>query len=83
MTVSLYDIRVVDGVARIRLSTVVIELGALLGRFLAGGTGDLNPEELAYLDDLGNRNGRYDVADLRLYLDEHPSVLARAGVGGG
>ena len=81
--VSLYSIRVEDGVTKIRLSTRVVELAALLDRFLEGGIGDPTPEELAYLDNLGNRNGRYDVADLRLYLDEHPSVLARAGVSGG
>ena len=77
--VSLYSIRVDDGVARIGLSTRVIEFERLLDRFLQGGAGDPTAQELAYLDDLGNRNDRYDVADLRAYLLEHPSVVARLG----
>ena len=33
----------------------------------AAGVEALTPEEVQYLDNLGNRNGRYDVGDLRAY----------------
>jgi hypothetical protein len=34
--------------------------------------------ELADLDFLGNRNGRYDIGDLRLVLYQHPELIPAA-----
>lgn len=74
--VTIYDLRVEDGVARVRLSTRVVPIERLLGPFFGDGAAP-DAEEATYLDRLGNGNGRYDVADLRAYLAEHPSVTAR------
>jgi hypothetical protein len=48
-------------------------LDALLRPFLEDEGGALRPEELLYLDDRGNRNGGYDVGDLRRWLREGPA----------
>lgn len=80
--VTLYRIEVEGGVARIRLSTRTVRLDRLLDRFIVNGAGELSSDEREYLDAVGNGNGRYDVGDLRVYLRDHPSVLARAGAGG-
>jgi M6 family metalloprotease-like protein len=89
--VSIYRMEVVDGVAKVRLSSRTVTLDALLAPFFEdaptdGGPGDpsLAPTALeqAYLDGLGNQNGRFDLGDLSRYLTEHPSVVARAKTGG-
>ncbi len=46
--------------------------------FVDGAAELLTAEEEAYLDTVGNGNGRYDVGDLRRYLRSHPSVTADA-----
>ena len=38
-------------------------------------TRGLTKEEAAYLDDLGNQNGRYDVGDLRGYLAPNRALV--------
>ncbi len=40
----------------------------------AAGAEPLTAGEVAYLDRQGNRNGRYDVGDLRAYLRGHPGL---------
>ncbi len=44
----------------------------LLQQFLASHAEPLGTAELSYLDFVGNRNGRYDVGDLRAWLRSHP-----------
>jgi M6 family metalloprotease-like protein len=76
--VSIYQMEVVNGVAHIRLSTRTVGPDALLAPFFeTGGTGPTALER-DYLDAHGNQNGRYDLGDLSLYFEEHPSALARA-----
>lgn len=76
--VSFYNIAVENGVARLLLSTTTIALERLVDLFAPTGAEPLTADELAYLDSTGNDNGRYDVGDLRAYLQEHPSVTAVA-----
>ena len=70
---------VVDGVARVRLSTRTLDLGALLEPFRTGESTGLSETERDYVDSVGNGNGLYDLGDLARYLNEHPSVIARGG----
>jgi len=80
--VSIRRMEVVDGVARIRISTRTVALETLLEPFFGDGPGP-GTEEREHVDGLGNGDGEYDLGDLALYLREHPSVAARARVGGG
>ncbi len=48
----------------------VVDVDALYRTFLLSPGDPLTPGESAYLDDLGNANGRYDVGDLRKWLRE-------------
>ena len=75
--VTIYAMTVANGRARIRLSTGVVAMESLLGPFLDGGGAAPSTEETDYLDRVGNGNGAYDLGDLRRYLIEHPSALAR------
>lgn len=77
--VTIYRMEVVDGVAKVRLSTRTLGLDALLGPFRTGESQELSDAERAYVDRVGNHNGGYDLGDLARYLNEHPSVVARAG----
>jgi immune inhibitor A len=45
------------------------------------GTSPLTTEQLAALDGLGNRNGRFDLGDFVAWLDRNPGVLTAAQVG--
>lgn len=72
--VSLYRIEVVNGAARIHLSTAIIPRERLLQPMLRSAATPLSPAEQAHLDALGNANGRYDIGDLQLYLREHPAA---------
>ena len=68
-SVTIYSIAVIDGAARIRLSTVAIPISRLLERFTGAQTGNpLTTDEIEYVDRIGNGNGSYDVGDLRAYL---------------
>ena len=78
-SVTFYSITVADGEARIRLSTSAVALDQLLQPFLGGQAPPLSTEDRAYLDTVGNGNGRFDVGDLRSYLAEHPVVAAGSG----
>ncbi len=68
-SVTIYSMAVIDGAARIRLSTIAIATSRLLERFTGAQTGNpLTAEEIEYVDRIGNGNGSYDVGDLRAYL---------------
>ena len=58
-----------DGVAHVVISTAPFAIDRLLQSFLVTDADWLRQQELEFLDDLGNRNGRYDVGDLRAYLN--------------
>jgi M6 family metalloprotease-like protein len=66
--VTIYDIRVEDGVAHVTLSTVEVSRSRLAQPFILSTGSGPSPEELEYLDARGNGNGLYDVGDLRAYL---------------
>jgi M6 family metalloprotease-like protein len=60
------DIVVTDEVAQLTVSAAPI--GRLLERFLGYPAEPLTAADEEYLDSMGNRNGRYDVGDLRAFL---------------
>lgn len=66
--VTIYEVAIVDGIARIRLSTRELPLPSLTQSFLDSWAPVLTPEEREFLDTMGNENGAYDVGDLRAYL---------------
>jgi len=66
--INIYEVTVEDGVARLVLSTIPIAVERVVGPFLLDEVNELTDLEKAYLDDLNNGNGRYDVGDLRAYL---------------
>jgi M6 family metalloprotease-like protein len=63
-----YDISLDGAVAHLKISTVGIALARLLVPFLQGVAVPLAAVEEDYLDSVGNQNGRYDVGDLRAYI---------------
>lgn len=65
--VNIYRIELADGSARILLSTAPVSLARLLGPLLLDDANLLTEPEEEYLDQLNNKNGRYDVGDLRAY----------------
>ncbi|UCC47465.1 MAG: M6 family metalloprotease domain-containing protein [Gemmatimonadota bacterium] len=69
--VSIYRITLEDGAARLVLSTAPISLARLLGPLLLDGANRLSGLEERYLDARNNQNKRYDVGDLRAYLQCH------------
>lgn len=86
--VAIRRMEVVDGIARIEVSTRTVPLGALLAPFFGEGAGPVGGpgptmEERTHVDALGNADGSYDLGDLALYLRGHPSVVARARAEGG
>jgi hypothetical protein len=66
--VTIYDIFIEEGLAHITLSSVEVLESSLVQTFLETSGPGLTPEEVQYLDSYGNRNGQYDVGDLRAYL---------------
>lgn len=70
--VVIHEIAVENGRARIRLSTAAptVAVESLLQFFLGGDAPALTPALRAYLDAVGNKNGQYDVGDLRKWLRE-------------
>jgi M6 family metalloprotease-like protein len=72
--VALYSITLAPDSARVRLSTTVVAADVLIGALVGDPTRLPSSEERAYLDAVGNRNGRFDVGDVRRYLREHPSA---------
>lgn len=75
--VSIYSMVVEGDLVRVRLSTRVLGLEALLADFLGDGAETLTPEERGYVDRLGNGDGAYDLGDFRKYFLDHPSSAAR------
>jgi M6 family metalloprotease-like protein len=66
--VTIYEISLDQGVARVRLSSVEIPRSRLVQGFLEAPGMGVSVEEVDYLDSHGNGNGGYDVGDLRAYL---------------
>ncbi len=66
--VTIYDISLDGGMARVRLSTLEIPRSRLARVFLGSDGPGLSEEEVSFLDLHGNQNGQYDVGDLRAYL---------------
>jgi M6 family metalloprotease-like protein len=66
--VNIYEVTLEDGVAHLVVSTVPIAVERVVGPFLLDNLNELTDLEEAYLDDLNNQNGQYDVGDLRAYL---------------
>jgi M6 family metalloprotease-like protein len=66
--VTVYEISVQEGEAHITLSSQAVWWPSLLQSFLGTTAPPLTPQEREYLDAQGNRNGQYDVGDLRAYL---------------
>ncbi|HXV86876.1 MAG TPA: M6 family metalloprotease domain-containing protein [Gemmatimonadales bacterium] len=75
-SVTLYRVDLADDAATVRLSTTVLPSTTVIGALLSDPARALSAAERAYLDEAGNRNGRFDVGDVRRYLREHPSALA-------
>jgi M6 family metalloprotease-like protein len=71
------EIAVSGGVARVLVSTLLdIPRERLLTPLLQSGPAP-SADELASLDTFGNRNGRYDVGDLRAYARNKPGTLPK------
>jgi len=66
--VTIYEIRIEDGLAHVTLSSVEVPRARLAQPFILSSGPGPTVEELEYLDDRGNGNGTYDVGDLRAYL---------------
>jgi M6 family metalloprotease-like protein len=77
-SVTFHHVELVAGHAELEISTAEVALDRLVSPFLT--SGELTVEEMQFLDRVGNKNGRYDVGDLRRYLAEHPTVRAAAEV---
>ncbi|HWK88828.1 MAG TPA: M6 family metalloprotease domain-containing protein [Longimicrobium sp.] len=52
----------------------IIALDKLLAPFTGSGPA-LTQQEIARLDEIGNRNGRYDIGDLRAYIRNYPEAV--------
>jgi M6 family metalloprotease-like protein len=66
--VNIYRITQTQWFAWVVLSTAPISIPRLAGPLLLDAENSLSEPETEYLDQLNNRNGRYDVGDLRAYL---------------
>jgi M6 family metalloprotease-like protein len=71
--VAIYDVRIENGEARMRISTRTLPRERLLRSFLGSPGEGLTAEEEAYLDAAGNRNGTVDIGDVRAYLRAQPN----------
>lgn len=69
--VNIYEVNLGSGVARLMISTAPFSLSRLLAPLLFDSANPLSEAEQDFLDELNNRNGRYDVGDLRAYLQRH------------
>jgi hypothetical protein len=81
--VSINRMEVVNGLAYITLSTRTVDPDRLLAPFFDMDGQAPTAEEQAHVDALGNGDGTFDLGDLAIYLNAHPSVVARARGGGG
>ncbi len=66
--VNIYEITLQGGTARLLVSTAPFSIPRLLAPLLLDDANLLTEPEEAYLDQLNNGNGRYDVGDLRAHL---------------
>ena len=66
--VTIHDISILDGRARLVIST---SWAPILRQFLKTQGSPLTQNESIYLDELGNKNGRYDLGDLRIWLRDN------------
>ncbi len=71
--INIYQITLEGGSARLILSTAPVSILRLVGSLLLDETNYLTAPEEDYLDRLNNDNGRYDVGDLRAYLQRQSS----------
>lgn len=71
--VTIHAFAVTDSTATLTITTRSIPASALLERYLLTGATDLTAEQEAFLDAVGNRNGVYDLGDLRAYLLDNPA----------
>ena len=67
--VTIDSIWLAGGAAHVEVTTVVLDADYVSQPFLLSDPSALSAEERAHLDRLGNRNGMYDVGDLRAYLN--------------
>lgn len=81
--VVIHRMEVVEGEARITVSTRTVAPEALLSPFFEDGGAGPTAEERAHVDSMGNDDGVFDLGDVALYMRAHPSVAARARQGGG
>ena len=65
---NIYEITLQGGTARLLVSTAPFSIPRLLAPLLLDDANLLTEPEEAYLDQLNNGNGRYDVGDLRAHL---------------
>ena len=74
------DIEVADGVARILVSTIPSVASTRLLPPVLGSSGAApSADERAALDRFGNRNGGYDLGDLRAYMRYRPGTVRQGG----
>ena len=72
------EIDVSGGQAQVVVSTLPSVASApLLGPLLGSPGGAPRPDEAAALDEFGNRNGRYDMGDLRAYMRNRPGTVTQ------
>lgn len=70
------DIEVADGVARIFVSTApTVASARLISPLLGSSSAAPVADEAAALDRFGNRNGGYDLGDLRAYMRYRPGTV--------
>ena len=77
--VNIYEITLAQGTAQLLLSTAPMSLPRLLAPLLLDDSNALSRVEEDYLDELNNRNGRYDVGDLRAHLQRAASISSASG----
>ena len=77
--INIYEITVAQGTAQLLLSTAPMSLPRLLAPLLLDDSNLLDEVEEEFLDELNNRNGRYDVGDLRAHIQRAASASGASG----
>jgi len=78
-----FTVRVISGQQfldlplRLAVTAPTLAAGSVVNQLLLGGS-YLTPNDLTYLDLLGNRNGQYDVGDFTAWLDKTGTVVSAA-----
>ncbi len=57
-----------------------LSLARLARPFIGGTAAPLTPQDVAELDQTGNRNGVYDIGDVRLLMLAHPQLIPAGAV---